>query len=129
SVERIRLCKSGTEANLFALGAARAHTGREAVMIFAGGYHGGALSFGSYHAGMATQPTPNPLNVPMPWVVAPYNDTAGALALLEENAGRLAAVLLEPLQGGAGCIPADRDFLQALREACTKHGIPLIFDE
>ena len=119
SVERIRFCNSGTEANLFAVSAARAHAGREAVMAFAGAYHGGVFMFGAAH----------PLNLPIPWVVAPYNDTAATLALLEANAGRLAAVLVEPMQGSAGCIAGDPDFLRALREACTRHGIVLIFDE
>jgi glutamate-1-semialdehyde 2,1-aminomutase len=88
-------------------------------MVFAGAYHGGVLTFGSA----------NPLNVPIPWVMAPFNDIAGALALIEENAGRLAAVLIEPMQGAAGCLAADRAFLDALRQACTRHGIVLIFDE
>ncbi len=119
SVERIRFCNSGTEANLFALGAARAHTGREAVMVFEGAYHGGVLMFGG----------PHPINLPLPWVVAPYNDAARTLALIAANAGRLAAILVEPLQGAAGCIPADPAFLATLREAATRHGIVLVFDE
>ncbi|MBX6323241.1 MAG: aminotransferase class III-fold pyridoxal phosphate-dependent enzyme [Rhodospirillaceae bacterium] len=119
SVERIRFCNSGTEANLFALGAARAHTGRDAVLVFEGAYHGGVFMFGA----------PHPINLPLPWLVAPYNDTAGALALLAANADRLTAVLVEPMQGAAGCIPGDPAFLAALREACTRHGILLIFDE
>jgi glutamate-1-semialdehyde 2,1-aminomutase len=120
SLELVRFCNSGTEANLFALSLARIVTGRDKVMVFDGAYHGGVLYFGH---GIS------PLNVPIPWVVAPYNRTAETLALIEQNAGQLAAVLIEPMQGSGGCLPADRDFLAALREACTKHGIVLVFDE
>lgn len=120
SLELVRFCNSGTEANLFAISAARAFTGRPAVMVFDHGYHGGVFSFA---------PGADRINAPFPWVLAPYNDLEGTLALLEARAQELAAVLIEPMQGGAGAIPAEPVFLHALREACTRHGICLIFDE
>lgn len=120
SLDLVRFCNSGTEANLFSLALARIATGREKVMVFDGAYHGGVLYFGH---GIS------PLNVPIPWVVAPYNKTAETLALIERHAGELAAVLIEPMQGSGGALAADRDFLAALRDACTRHGIVLIFDE
>lgn len=121
-VDLVRFANSGTEANLFAIAAARLHTGRPGVMVFDHGYHGGVLTF----PGDAPE---HRINVPYPWVVAPFNDLDGTLALLERRGDGLAAVLVEPMQGGGGTIPAERDFLRGLREACTRRGVVLILDE
>ncbi|HYZ62679.1 MAG TPA: aminotransferase class III-fold pyridoxal phosphate-dependent enzyme [Acetobacteraceae bacterium] len=120
SLERVRFCNSGTEANTFAIQTARVMTGRPAVLGFAGCYHGGFLTFTAAE---------NPLNVPIPTVVAPYNDAEATAALIEEHADALAAVIVEPMIGGGGCIPARPDFLQMLRDKTAQHGIVLIFDE
>ena len=66
---------------------------------------------------------------PFPFVVARYNDTDGTLALIERHGPELAAIILEPMQSAGGCIPAAPGFLAALREAASRHGIVLIFDE
>src|SRR5690242_17470458 len=89
-------------------------------MVLDGAYHGGVPYLGHGFS---------PLNVPIPWAVAPYTDTAATLALIGRHAGELAALLIEPMQGSGGALAADRDFLAALRDACTRHGIVLIFDE
>jgi glutamate-1-semialdehyde 2,1-aminomutase len=115
----LRFTNSGTEANLMALSAAIAVTGRRRVMAFTGGYHGAVFVFSA---------GPN-INAPFDWVVAPYNDTEVTLALLEANAADLAAVILEPMLGGGGCIPAEPEFLRAVRVATERHGILLILDE
>jgi glutamate-1-semialdehyde 2,1-aminomutase len=120
AMERLRFCNSGTEANLLALATARAVSGKPAVMVFTGAYHGSLLYF-SHGA--------SPLNMPIPFIESVYNDAARATADIAANAHRLAAVLLEPMQGGAGAIPGEPDFLNALRKACTEHGVLLIFDE
>jgi glutamate-1-semialdehyde 2,1-aminomutase len=120
SVELIRFCNSGTEANLLALSLARAVTGRAAVLVFAGAYHGGILLFAH---GVS------PLNPPFRWVVGEYNDAAGAARLVHEHADELAAVIVEPLQGAAGVIPGDPPFLRTLREATAAHDVLLVFDE
>lgn len=120
AIERVRFCNSGTEANIMALSAARAISGRSRIMAFREGYHGGVLTFA--HGG-------SPLNLPFPFVFADYNDTEGTVHLIEELADDLAAVIIEPMMGGGGCIPADRSFLAALREATAKAGTFLIFDE
>ena len=120
SIERVRFTNSGTEANTMALVTARAVSGKDAVMVFEGGYHGGTIYFGRTGA---------PINMPFPFVIAPYNDADEARRLIAENAQRLAAVLVEPLQGASGAIPASEAFLRALREACSAHGVLLIFDE
>ena len=120
SVELIRFTNSGTEANLMAIATAIAATGRRKVMVFEGGYHGGVLTF----AGGGS-----PVNVPHGWVLAPYNDAAGAVALAEEHAGDLACILVEPMMGSGGCIPAEPAFLQTLRDAADRAGAVLVFDE
>ena len=121
SVDRVRFCNSGTEANLMAIGLARAVTGRAKVLVFEGAYHGGVLFFKEGESG--------PVNVPFEFVFAPYNDTEAALAAVERHAGELAAILVEPMMGSGGCIEGDREFLGALREAADRHGVLLIFDE
>lgn len=121
SVELVRFTNSGTEANLMAIATAIAATGRRKAMVFEGGYHGGVLHFGG---GLGS-----PVNVPHDWVLAPYNDTAGAAALAEEHAADLACILVEPMLGSGGCIPAEAGFLQALRDAADRTGAALIFDE
>jgi len=120
NLERVRLCNSGTEANTFAIQTARIMTGRPAVLGFSGCYHGGLLSFTA---------ADNPLNVPFETVVATYNDADATAALIDTHAERLAAVIVEPMIGGGGCIPADPEFLRMLRERTAAHGIVLIFDE
>jgi glutamate-1-semialdehyde 2,1-aminomutase len=120
SMERLRFCNSGTEANLLALATARTVTGRSKVLVFDGAYHGSLLYF-SHGA--------SPLNMPIPFLSTPYNDTEAAVRLIERHAQELAAVLVEPLQGGAGAIPGDRTFMAALRETTRRHGIIFIMDE
>jgi glutamate-1-semialdehyde 2,1-aminomutase len=121
SIERVRFTNSGTEANLLALTAARAHAGRTHLLAFRGGYHGGVLTYPA--AG------PSAVTAPFPAILADYNDIAGTLALLRAHAGDLAAVIVEPMLGGGGCIPARADFLATLRAATEAAGIVLIFDE
>jgi glutamate-1-semialdehyde 2,1-aminomutase len=120
SCDLVRFCNSGTEANLNALCAARALTGRSHVLVFDGAYHGGPLTFA--HGG-------SPMNLPFPWVIAAYNDLDTTLPLIERHARDLAAIIVEPMMGAAGAIAGEPAFLQGLREAASRHGIVLIFDE
>jgi len=120
SIELLRFCNSGTEANMFAIQAARAATGKPAILAFEGGYHGGVLYFRKGGA---------PLNLPIKTLTATYNDPDGATAMIRAHAQELAAVIVEPMLGGGGCIPGERAFLAALRRACTEHDVVLIFDE
>ena len=121
SLELVRFCNSGTEANLFALSLARVATGKQKIMVFEGGYHGGVFYFVAAEG--------SPINAPFPFVVAPYNDEETARRLIAEHAHELAAVLVDPLQGSAGAIPGEPSFLRALREATAAHGVMLVFDE
>jgi glutamate-1-semialdehyde 2,1-aminomutase len=120
SIELVRFCNSGTEANLFAIQTARIMTGRDKIMVFEFAYHGGVFYFGSHG---------NPLNLPLNWVKGRYNETEYTKDLIAQHGAELAAVLVEPMQGSAGCLPADPAFLKMLREECTRRGIVLIFDE
>jgi glutamate-1-semialdehyde 2,1-aminomutase len=120
SLELVRFTNSGTEANLMAVAAARVFTGRNKIMVFDGAYHGGVFTFSGGGS---------PINAPYEFIVAPYNDGAKTLALIERYGADLSAILIEPMLGGGGCIPADRAFLQMLRDAATRHRAVLIFDE
>ena len=120
SIELVRFTNSGTEASLMAVLTARAVTGRPRVLVFEGGYHGGTFYFA---------PGGSPLNLPVDWLVGRYNDIAHARELIGRHAGELAAILVEPMQGGGGSIPGDPEFLSALRDAASETGSLLIFDE
>lgn len=120
ALDAVRFTNSGTEANLMALSAAIAYTGRRRILVCEGAYHGGVLSFG--HG-------PSPVNVPHAWVTAPYNDVAAARRLIREHSSDLAAVIVEPMQGAGGCVPGDPVFLRALRDETAAVGALLIFDE
>lgn len=120
NLKRVRFTNSGTEANMMALAAARNFTDKPAIMPMEGGYHGGTLYF--THGA-------SPVNAPFECVMGTYNDVEATRKLIAGNAKRLATVILEPMLGGGGCIPASMEFLTMLREECTKHDIVLIFDE
>jgi len=120
SMERVRFCNSGSEADLWLAMMVRAITGRPKLMVFEGAYHGGFLTHGM---------APGPLNVPVPLVTARYNDLEGARAAFRANANEIAAIFVEPVLGSGGVIPADRGFLAMLREEASAAGALLVFDE
>ncbi|KAL2163774.1 hypothetical protein VTH06DRAFT_5833 [Thermothelomyces fergusii] len=126
-LERVRMTNSGTEANLHALAAARHATGRRRVVVFSGGYHGGVLSFPAGR-GAAPAPAPNTVDRADFVVVPRYNDLPLARRVIEA-ADDLAAVLVEPVQGAAGCIPGRREFLAGVREAARARGALFVLDE
>jgi glutamate-1-semialdehyde 2,1-aminomutase len=118
--ERVRITNSGTEANLMALVTARAVTGRPKVLVMNGGYHGAVFTFAGGGA---------PINAPFQFVLGTYNDIDATRQVIAENASEIAAIILEPMMGSSGCIPASREFLQMLRDEATRIGAWLIFDE
>src|SRR6516225_1882802 len=120
SIELVRFTNSGTEANLMAVSAARAITGRPKVLVFNGGYHGGVFYFRG-HGGA--------LNAPFEYLLGRYNDLPAVETLVRPNRAELTAILIEPMQGTTGCIPAEREFLAGLRALADETGALLIFDE
>ena len=120
SLERVRFTNSGTEANMLALVAARAFTKRSGIVGFRGGYHGGLLTF--VGGGSA-------INAPIPVMLADYNDAGQVLDLMRTNSGKIGAIIVEPMMGSGGCIPASAEFLAALREASSQANALLVFDE
>ena len=120
ALQLVRFTNSGTEANLMAITVALRFTGRRKVIVFSGAYHGGVLGFGTQ---------PGPTTVPFDFIVLPYNDADGAAARIAAEGADLAAVLVEPMLGSGGCVPAEPRFLHALRDATSRVGALLITDE
>jgi len=134
SVELVRMVNSGTEATMSALRLARGFTGKDKIIKFEGCYHGHGDSFLSRAgSGLATLGLPDSPGVTGSaagdTLHARYNDIQSVCVLMEQNRGEIAAVFIEPVAGNMGCVPAEIDFLQQLREACTQENILLIFDE
>ncbi len=134
SIERLRFTSSGTEAVMSALRVARAATGRDLVVKFAGGYHGHVdgllVEAGS---GVAMQAIPGSAGVPgavaAETLVLPYNDPTAVTLAFAEHPGRIAAAIVEPVAANVGVIPPAAGFLEHLRETTRAEGALLIFDE
>ena len=134
SIDLIRMVSSGTEATMSAIRLARGYTGREKIIKFEGCYHGhgdsflikagsGALTLGAPDSPGVTRGTAqDTLN-------AHYNDIASVEMLLAMNPRQIAAIIVEPVAGNMGVVPAKEKFLQGLRKICDREGIVLIFDE
>jgi glutamate-1-semialdehyde 2,1-aminomutase len=132
--EAVRFQTTGSEATFAALRMARAATGREKILKFEGGWHGGH-DIGQL-SGAPAEPPPFPEAVPdcdgIPGssrgdvLVAPFNDAAATVKLIEQHHRELAAVIVEPLQRA---LTPEPSFLQELRAVTQKHGVVLIFDE
>lgn len=133
SIEQIRFVSSGTEATMSAARLARGYTGREIIVKFTGNYHGHADFFlvqaGSGVFGLS--PTSSSAGIPADitrhTACLPYNDMALTQRFLQEY--QVAAVIVEPVAGNMGVVPASRAFLQMLREETQRQGALLIFDE
>ena len=132
--EQLRYVSTGSEADMYAMRLARAHTGRDKILKFEGGYHGmsgeALMSLAPQRLANFPQPVPDSAGIPETVrdsvIVAPFNDADFARQLIEEYADQIAGVIVEPLQR---LIPPAPGFLEMLREEATKHGIVLIFDE
>ncbi len=134
SVEMVRFVNSGTEAVMSAARAARGFTGRDKIIKFDGNYHGHYDSFlikaGS---GVATLGLPDSPGVTKgsasDTLIADYNNIDSVYKLVDANVNQIAAIIIEPVAGNMGCVPADADFLIKLRELTASKNIVLIFDE
>jgi glutamate-1-semialdehyde 2,1-aminomutase len=132
--EKVRFVSSGTEADAYAMRVARAFRGRDKILKFEGGYHGmsdySLMSLAPKRPGNFPQAVPDSPGIPRSvrdeMIIAPFNDAAMAVSLIHEHHDELGGVIVEPFQR---LLPPKPGFLQALRDACTEHGVPLIFDE
>jgi len=132
--DQVHFTGSGTEATFFAMRLARGATGRSKVLKFEGGWHGmnDYALWGTVPKRPSPYPNAEPDSIGIPEVlhgqvlVAPFNDTQRAVAIIDQHAKELAAVIVEPLQRVLVPVPG---FLEAVREATRRHGIVLIFDE
>ncbi len=134
SVEMVRFVNSGTEATMSALRLARAYTGRTKFVKFDGCYHGHADPFlTKAGSGMATFDLPASSGVTKSSIddtaTLPYNDVEALEGFFAKNAESIAAVIVEPVAGNMGVVPAEQAFLEKGRELCTTYGALLIFDE
>src|SRR5437588_5423557 len=140
-IEMVRFGNSGTEATMHAVRLARAATGRDKIIKFEGGYHGlhdAALVSVKPHApefGDVNDPTPVPGGLGIPKaslanvVIATFNDLSSVERRFKQNAGEIAAIILEPIMMNVGLCMPQPGFLEGLRSLCTKYGALLIFDE
>ncbi len=134
SIQKVRLCNSGTEATMSAIRLARGFTRRDKIIKFSGCYHGHSDSLlikaGS---GALTHGNPDSAGVPASFaretIVLPYNDAAAVEAAFAAHPGEIAAVIVEPYPANVGLILPLPGYLAALRAACTRAGALLIFDE
>ncbi len=134
SIQKVRMCNSGTEATMSAIRLARGFTRRDKIIKFAGCYHGHSDSLlikaGS---GALTHGHPDSAGVPAAFaretIVLPYNDTAALAAAFAAHPGQIACVILEAYCGNVGVILPDAGYLAAGRAVTAQHGALLIFDE
>ncbi len=134
SIDKVRFVSSGTEAVMSAIRLARGVTGRDNIVKFKGCYHGHSDSLlVEAGSGLATFGTPSSPGVPRDLtkhtLLATYNDINSVLKCFEDSPDGIACVIIEPIAGNMGLVPADEVFLEELRYLCTKHGALLIFDE
>ncbi len=134
SIEMVRMVSSGTEATMSAIRLARGYTGRDKILKFSGCYHGHADSLlVKAGSGAATFGVPDSPGVPQDFarhtLTATYNDLDSVRALIAENTGAIACIIVEPVAGNMGTVPPREGFLEGLRSICTEEGIILIFDE
>jgi glutamate-1-semialdehyde 2,1-aminomutase len=133
-VEKVRFVSTGSEADLYAMRLARAHTKRDKILKFEGGYHGmsdyGLMSLAPKRAGNFPQAIPDSAGIPKSlrdeMLVAPYNDLETVASLIREHKHELAGIIVEPFQR---LISPKPGFLEGLRKLTQENGMVLIFDE
>jgi len=129
SAEMIRFTATGTEANMYSIRLARTYTKKVKIAKFEGNWHGGYDSLHTAVTPPFDQPQSGGLaeNALKDTVILPYNDLEAVRKTVKDL--ELASMTIEPIMGGGGVIPADRDFLKGLREICDEKDCLLIFDE
>ena len=133
-IDKIRFVSSGTEATMSAIRVARGYAKKDGLIKFEGCYHGhsdallikagsGATTYGNASSGGVPQ------DVVKNTFLAIYNDIESVKAIFENNKDKIGVIIIEPIAGNMGLVPADKKFLQELRELCDKFGAVLILDE
>ena len=133
-IDKIRFVSSGTEATMSAIRVARGYAKKDGLIKFEGCYHGhsdallikagsGATTYGNASSGGVPQ------DVVKNTFLAIYNDIESVKAIFENNKDKIGVVIIEPIAGNMGLVPADKEFLRELRELCDKFGAVLILDE
>ncbi|WP_103616493.1 glutamate-1-semialdehyde 2,1-aminomutase [Campylobacter concisus] len=133
-IDKIRFVSSGTEATMSAIRVARGYAKKDGLIKFEGCYHGhsdallikagsGATTYGNASSGGVPQ------DVVKNTYLAVYNDIQSVKAIFENNKDKIGVVIIEPIAGNMGLVPADKKFLEELRELCDKFGAVLILDE
>jgi glutamate-1-semialdehyde 2,1-aminomutase len=134
SVEKVRMCNSGTEATMSAIRLARGFTDRDKIIKFAGCYHGHVDSL-LVKAGSGALTLGNPDSAGIPkslaqeTIVLPYNDSEAVRDAFTQAEGQVAAIIVEPFPANCGLILPVGGYLEELRKLCNEHGALLIFDE
>jgi len=134
SVEKVRMCNSGTEATMSSIRLARGYSGRNKIIKFAGCYHGHVDSLlVKAGSGALTLGNPDSAGVPSSFaaetIVLPYNDLDAVSQTLSTSSDEIAAIIVEPFPANCGLILPMEGYLEGLRKLCTEHGVVLIFDE
>ena len=134
SIDRVRFVNSGTEATMSAIRVARASTGHDTIIKFAGCYHGHGDSFlvqagsGATTLGVPTSPGVSRSHAANT-AIASYNDLESVKKVARKHRHKIAAIIVEPIAGNMGVVPPAPGFLKGLRALCDRYGIVLIFDE
>ncbi len=134
SIDKVRMVSSGTEATMSAIRLARGHTGRDKIIKFEGCYHGHSDSLlikagsGALTLGVPSSPGV-PSGLAEHTITLPFNDIAAVEQAFDELGEHIACVIVEPIAGNMNMVPPEPGFHEALREACTKSGALLVFDE
>lgn len=134
SVEKVRMCNSGTEATMSSIRLARGFTGRSKIIKFAGCYHGHVDSLlVKAGSGALTLGNPDSAGIPESFaketIVLPYNDLQSVQDAFSQSGEGIAAIIVEPYPANCGLILPEDGYLEGLRKACTENGSVLIFDE
>jgi glutamate-1-semialdehyde 2,1-aminomutase len=134
SLDRVRLCNSGTEATMSAIRLARGYTGRTKIIKFEGCYHGHSDSLlvkagsGALTLGVPTSPGV-PAELAVHTLTLTYNELEGVRAAFRQWGEQIACLIVEPVAGNMNCIPPQPGFLEGLRQVCDEYASVLIFDE
>ena len=127
--EKIRYVTSGTEATMYAVRLARSVTGRKIIAKIDGGWHGYTSDLLKSVNWPFTEPESSGIVNEEKIISIPYNDLDGSLKILKKHAKNLAGVIIEPVLGGGGCIPASKEYLKGIQEFIHKNKSLFILDE